>query len=301
MAGPWDFLKHNKQDTVSQADRSAFQDYNTHPQEKKPLILEGKIEETGVATPQYAPVPRAPMLAPVAAPVQRGYINQPNVRGDAQQTKLPAGIEEFRERDGYNINAYVDKYRQIPLIAGFKKQYINYNPVAISEDSDLNDLMGAVESFGLMRGMRLPRTQITVLHEFDLIVPANIPDGMKCFFHYKRVEGDDWRYKDPEVDTTTTEGEVYTDYTIDGKPRRYFVGVASFSLIDGTQTHKRAVMIPLGRYYNNRHAEIEAFKRHFANQNAPGDDERARLPQLETLPRHLQQVIRTYPGLLFGR
>lgn len=290
MSGPWEYFQKGKHAPEQKADdASPFQSYTAHPGENKPTLLQGGVQKLEEAVPQRPPeIPRQQQYVPA----QPQYAPIPRLQGDTGQTRLPAGLEEFREKDGYDINGYVGKYgERMPLIAGFKRQVTNYTVVNMSEDEDINALMTMVQGYGRARGFHVPSTNITVLHQFDMVVPADLPDKVPLNFHYRRLDE-----SERQVDTTRTQGELYTDYSIDGRAHRYFIGLANFTLLDGSQSHSRAVVIPLERYYPNRSAEINDMKRWFSS-GRPGDDEAGKqLPNFYSLPPKFQNLLKSYPS-----
>ena|GEM_PF-6137093 len=295
MSNPWEgIIKNTRETQHSPADSSPFQGYINQSQPKSQTFLQGNIEQS-----RAADLPIARPNQPTFVPLTCSYDAPETLRTGIEKTELPTGLEEFHKPNGYDLTGYLDKYSQTPLIAGFKKQYVSYTEVRVSEDSDLNNMAAALKSTGMLGQLNLPTRQRNLLHQFDLAVPANLRDGIGFFYTYKRIEGR--YYEHEQADNTTVKGELYTDYSIDGRPHRFFIGVATFSHLYTPQVRKRAVMIPLERHYQNRALETQAFSDHFYNIAVPGDDERLRLPQLETLPPHLQKVLTSYPGMLFGR
>lgn len=293
MSGPWDALKRIKHSGETQSqDSTPFQDYTSHPQERKPFVLNGKVEEMGTAT--YPQQGRVQEQQPI--PLQAQYGRQETLQGRAEQTYIPAGLEQYREKDGYNVRLFLKKNSQYPVIAGFKKYYVDYEEVCVSEDKDLNDMAKHMERFLNRQGLNLPKRMLTVLHQFDMAIPVGMPDGKKIYGSYQRLNT-----SDRQVDTISTEGELFTDRSIDGRPHRFFVGLAKFDKLDGTCSYTRAVVIPLERYYPNRPTEIRDFEAWRCDINRLGDDQIMRMPQLESLPQRLQRIITDYPGMLFGR
>ncbi len=293
MSGPWDALKRIKQRGEAQSqDTTPFQDYTSHPQERKPFVLNGKVEETGTATyPQQGRVQEQPRI-----PLQAQYGRQETLQGRAEQTYIPSGLDQYREKDGYNVQLYLEKNPQHPVIAGFKKYFVDYQEVCVSEDEDLNGMATYMQRALERQGINLPRRTLRVLHQFDMAIPVGMPDGKRIYGSYQRLNT-----SDRQVDTISTEGELFTDRSIDGRPHRFFVGLAKFDKLDGTCSYTRAVIIPLERSYPNRPTEIESFRSWSSDINRPGDDQSMRMPQLESLPPHLQRVITGYPGMLFKR
>lgn len=296
MSGPWEyFQRKNPPEPRASDDSPTFEPYSKHPKEGASSVLQGGVQRYEEAAPQQ-PAPRQTQYVPVQpryVPVQPRYAPLQPMQGATDQTRLPAGLEEFREKDGYDINGYVGKYGdRMPLIAGFKRQVTQYNGIVnFSEDEDINSMMTYAQQFGFARRMHIPTTNITVLHQFDMVVPANMPDGVPLNFNYRRLDE-----SEHQVDTTRTQGELYTDYSIEqGRPHRFFIGVANFTLLDGSQTHTRGVVIPLERHYPNRSAEIADMRRWFSSRR-PGDDETGtQLPNYYSLPQKYQNLLRTYP------
>ncbi len=299
MSGPWEYFQRKNPPEAQKDDHSVqYEPLSRHPKENAPSVFKIEIQKHGRADPpQPAPeIPRQPQYVPVKpqyVPVQPRYVPIQPMQGQTDQTRLPAGLEEFREKDGYDINGYVGKYGdRMPLIAGFKRQVTHYNGIVnFSEDDDINSLMTYAQQFGITRRLRIPTANITVLHQFDMVVPANMPDGVPLNFNYRRLDD-----SERQIDTTRTQGEIYTDYSIEpGRPHRFFIGVGQFTLLDGSQTHTRGVVIPLERRFPNRSAEIADMRRWFSSRR-PGDDESGQpLPNFYSLPQKYQNLLRMYP------
>lgn len=314
MSGPWEYFQKKNPPEAQKDDHSVqYEPLSRQRTERAPSVFQIEIQKYGKAEPpppapeiprhpQYVPV--QPLYVPVQpqyVPVRPRYAPAQPMQGQTDQTRLPAGLEEFREKDGYDINGYVGKYGdRMPLIAGFKRQVTQYNGIVnFSEDEDINSMMTYAQQFGFARRMHIPTTNITVLHQFDMVVPENMPTGVPLNFDYRRLVK-----SERQVDTTKIHGEVYDDYSIEpGKVHKVFFGVATFTLLDGSQKHDRLEIIPLERRYPNRAAEISDMWRWFSS-GRPGDDEIGvsltnfySLPQnFYSLPPRLQDLIRRYPS-----
>lgn len=311
MAGPWDELQQIES-RKSQAEASAdqgtrFQVYNYHPQQNKPVVLRAEIEKTGIAEPQPAPRPAPPRQFYGQAEQPRQLPYYPPLNNQTAQPDLQGrNMENYRNHKGQiDMSRYLSE-NDVPVIAGFKRQTVFYDvSQRLIDDNDPNSddrvtkaLAKKVGEFLFGRNMSNPSnyygsrpTTKAMAHYFDFTVARDTRDGERLYFGFERMPED----RGPQIDNQTIEGELYTDYTYPQNPRRYFIGVVHFELLDHSQRQDRAVVIPMFRSFPNRRTELAALSQWFATSKIGDDELNGTLANLN-LPQRLLQLFRTYPA-----